>query len=173
MTFPPKTWKAENFKDCPLLQDHFRLSMVFKASLTLISLSCLIYAKIHFVLYDEPCWLIPSFNHALPHFVPFILSTGLGDTSVLWLLQPLYVLGLQYLTYCHHSPSLDSGAVLGEWYFIAMEFSIYFITNKVVLGHMTVLISHESTSFFTLAASYSPVHRHYFVFYLASSGCSS
>lgn len=63
------------------------------------------------------------------------------------------MLGLQHLAHCPHSPSLDAGAVFGEWFFTAVEFSIYFITNKVVLGHMTVLISRESTPLFRLVAS--------------------
>lgn len=71
MTFPQKALKPEDFKDCPLPQDQFKLGMVFKASLTLISISCLIYANIHFVLHAEPYRLILPSKHVLPHFLPF------------------------------------------------------------------------------------------------------
>lgn len=93
MTFPREALKPEDFKDCPGPQDQCKLGMVFKARLTVISIACLICAKIHFALYVEPHWFILSSTQALLYFLTFTFSTGLGNTSLFWLLQPLCMLG--------------------------------------------------------------------------------
>lgn len=82
MTFLRDAFKPEDFKDCPRLQDRCKLGVGFKASLTSISIACLICAKIHFALYAEPHSFFPSSTQVLLCCLTVTLSIVLGSASL-------------------------------------------------------------------------------------------
>jgi hypothetical protein len=137
MTFPREALKPEDFKDCPQPWDQCKLGMVFKASLTVLSIACLICAKIHLALYAEPHWLFPSLPRPFYTFLPSLFP--------LYLVIPLSsdVCSLEHVGTAASSPLssfsyLDTQGGVGTVVLYCCAIIHVFTTNKVLSWVMTV-----------------------------------